>query len=64
MWYIAADENAEAESYKTQKTDMFSKVGPGYYGELDEGDGSLLAYEATAEAEGESLSCMNLLRHY
>ena len=62
--WMLADETAELESYKTQKTDMFSNVGPGYYGDLDEADGSLLAYEQAAEAEGVySFRCRSLGYH-
>lgn len=52
---MLADAATEADSYKTQKHDMFNDVGPDYYGDQDEADENLLAFERTAEAEGLSL---------
>lgn len=59
-----ADESAEIESYKTQRVDKFSKVGPGYYGELDEDDAELLAFERAAEAEGPSPLSLVVISEY
>lgn len=51
LFQSAAAESAEIESYKTQRVDKFSQVGPGYFGELDEEDAELLAFERAAEVE-------------
>lgn len=42
------EENQVAAYYK-----KFTNQGPAYYGDLDEVDGKLLAYEQDAEDEGE-----------
>jgi pre-mRNA-splicing factor ISY1 len=41
------EENATHNFYK-----KFTQQGPVYFGDLDEGDGELLRYEAAAEQEG------------
>lgn len=58
--FRSTQENAaELESFRNSKVEMFSNVEPGYYGELDEQDGSLVAFEQAAELEGESSAQSN-----
>ncbi|SCV72429.1 BQ2448_3966 [Microbotryum intermedium] len=49
--FIAATEEAELDSHKKQRINLFANPAPGYYGDEDEIDASLLESERTAEAE-------------
>ncbi len=60
LFRSTAENAAELESFRSSKVEMFSNVGPGYYGELDEEDGQLVAFEQAAELEGESC-CLSFI---